>query len=149
MCAMIALLDQAAGAEPREHHDEILSFFEKYDDALMTKDLHALGAFYHPDVTVFEDGGVDRTWPVYRDEHLRAELSAYKEFSFRHVNLEIHALGPSSVLVTGEYRLKFLAARALESNGIVTHVLVKNGDRWLIRHSHTAVTSLRRPQSAR
>jgi ketosteroid isomerase-like protein len=40
-----------------------------YDARFNAKDLDKLAAFYHPDVTIFEGGGVNRGWAGYRDHH--------------------------------------------------------------------------------
>lgn len=36
--------------------------------------MNKLSTFYHPDVTIFEGGGVNNGWIDYRDRHLGPEL---------------------------------------------------------------------------
>jgi len=118
---------------------EILAFFKAYDAAFNARDLDALGTMYHPDVTVFEGGGIDRTWAVYRDRHLGPELKAFQDLAFGHSNIELHVLGPSAAYVTADYSIKYRTGeRQVDSGGIATHVLLKEDGRWRIRHSQTA-----------
>lgn len=118
---------------------EIQAFFKTYDAAFNAKDIGALGAFYHPDLTVFEGGGIDRTWAVYRDRHLGPELKAFQNLQWAHSNIEVHMLGPNAAYVTAEYSIKYQTGeRQVDSGGIATHILIKEDGRWRIRHSQTA-----------
>lgn len=54
--AVVAALPPAKAAE--DHGEGIRKWFESYDAAFNAKDISRLAAFYHPDVTIFEGGGV-------------------------------------------------------------------------------------------
>ena len=78
-------------------------------------------------------------WADYRDNHLGPELKAFQDLHWAHSNIVIQTLGPSAVNVTADYAIKYKAGeRAVDSGGIATHVLVKEGGQWKIRHSQTA-----------
>lgn len=122
----------------------VTAFFKEYDAAFNAKDLAKLATLYHPDVTIFEGSGINRGWVDYRDNHLGPELKMFQNLVWSHSNLVIHPLGDSAAYVTADYSIKYQAAdRAVDSGGIATHVLIKDGGAWKIRHSHTAAR--RRP----
>ena len=117
-----------------------------YDEAFSAKDLEKLASFYHPDVTIFEGGGVNRGWADYRDHHLGPELEEFENLKFEHTAVKARALGDASAYVTAEYHLATqYRDRNIDVTGLATLILVKseNGD-WKIRHSHTS----RRPRQA-
>ena len=122
----------------------VRDFLKSYDAAFNAKDLDKLGALYHPDVTVFEGGGIDRGWAAYRDKHLGPELKAFQNLQFGHSNVVVHMLGDGAAYVTADYSIKYTSGeRSVDSGGIATHVLVRDQGQWKIRHSHTAAR--RRP----
>ena len=134
-----ALAASTAAAASQSHDADVLAFFKAYDAAFNAKDLTKLAALYHPDVTIFEGSGINRGWADYRDNHLGPELKAFQDLHWAHSNIVIHTLGPSAVYVTADYAIKYKAGeRAVDSGGIATHVLVKEGGQWKIRHSQTA-----------
>lgn len=112
-----------------------------YDAAFNAKDLDKLGAFYHPQVTIYEGGGIDNGWAAYRDGHLGPELKAFENLQFAHTNRQVHVLpdGKSAYAISS-YTLKAkMGERNIDSGGLETLVLMKGDDgRWLIRHSHTS-----------
>ena len=118
---------------------EIVQFFKAYDTAFNAKDLTKLATMYHPDVTIFEGSGINRGWVDYRDNHLGPELKSFQNLQWSHSNMVIHRLSDSAAYVTADYAIKYQAGeRSVDSGGIATHVLVKEGGQWKIRHSHTA-----------
>lgn len=123
---------------------EVLAFFKAYDAAFNARDIDKLGTMYHPDVTVFEGAGIDRTWAKYRDGHLGPELKRFENLQWAHSDFEVHMLGDAAAYVTASYSIKYkLGEREVDSGGIATHVLVKADGVWRIRHSQTAAR--RRP----
>lgn len=132
-----------------EELEGIKKWFESYDAALTSKDLKRLAPFYHPDVTIFEGGGINRGWIDYRDKHLGPELKDFQSLEFVHLDVMPHLLGSDgkTAYVTAEYRLKARTQSRgeVEAGGLATLVLVKdNSGAWQIRHSHT---SSRRPSA--
>src|SRR5262245_5864918 len=54
-----AVASQAPQTAPTQ---AIADFFARYDQAFVAKDLDRLAAMYHPEVTIFEGGGVNNGW---------------------------------------------------------------------------------------
>ena len=130
-----------AAQSPQE---QVQAFFKAYDEAFNARDINTLGTMYHPDVTVFEGAGIDRTWAAYRDNHLGPELKAFQDLSFAHTNVVVIVLGPDAAYVTADYSIKYTTGdRKVDSGGIATHILVRENGVWKIRHSQTAAR--RRP----
>jgi len=119
----------------------IEKWLAEYDAAFNAKDLQKLGTFYHPDVTIYEGGGIDNGWAAYRDGHLGPELKAFENLQFGHSNRQIHVLGDGrTAYAISTYSLKAkMGERNIDSGGLETLVLVKDADGgWKIRHSHTS-----------
>lgn len=134
-CVLIAPAVTAQSGEEQK----IVAWLKGYDAALMAKDLNALGAFYHPDVTVFEGAGVNNGWVDYRDHHLGPELKGFEDLQFGHSNYNVRLLGDRAAYVTSEYFLKAkMKERTIDVVGRETLILEKQADgTWKIRHSHT------------
>ena len=127
----------------------IEKWLAEYDAAFNAKDLQKLGTFYHPDVTIYEGGGIDNGWAAYRDGHLGPELKAFENLQFGHTNRQIHVLGDGkTAYAVSQYTLKAkMGERNVDSGGLETLVLVKDPDgAWKIRHSHTSSRPRRPPQ---
>lgn len=127
----------------------IETWLNGYDAAFNAKDLQKLGSYYHPDVTIYEGGGIDNGWASYRDGHLGPELKAFENLQFAHTNRQIHLLGDGrTAYVVSQYSLKAkMGERAIDSGGLETLVVVKGDDgSWKIRHSHTSSRPRRPPQ---
>jgi len=143
----LAALVLAATGHAADHVTEVRSFLEAYDRAFVAKDLDRLAAFYHPEVTIFEGGGVNRGWPDYRDHHLGPELAEFEGLEFAHRDVTPNLLGPDGRLayVTSEYHLKTrVQGRDVDATGLETLVMLRDDSgAWKIRHSHTS--SRRRP----
>ena len=126
----------------------ITSWLQSYDRAFVAKDLDALASFYHPDVTIFEGGGINNGWADYRDHHIGPELKSFDNLQFERRHVAVHVMEGSTVAyVTSEYALKArTGGRDVDSSGLETLVLAKSGGAWKIRHSHTSAR--RRPAPA-
>lgn len=138
-----------AAAAPAGEAAAIDKWLAEYDVAFNAKDLDKLGTFYHPQVTIYEGGGIDNGWASYRDGHLGPELKAFENLQFGHSNRQIQILGDGkSAYVVSTYALKAkMGERAIDSGGLETLVLVKGDDgRWKIRHSHISSRPRRPPQ---
>ena len=116
------------------------AWLKGYDAAFMAKDLEKLATFYHPDVTIYEGGGINNGWADYRDHHLGPELKAFENLQFGHRDITVSILpGGQSAYVRSEYFLKAkMETREIDSSGLATYVLIKGADGWKIRHSHTS-----------
>ena len=125
----------------------IEAWLKSYDAAFNAKDLERLATFYHPEVTIYEGGGVNTGWVDYRDRHLGPELKSFENLQFGHSNTKVTVLpGGQFAYATSEYSIKAkMGSRELDSGGLETLVLVKSADgSWKIRHSHTS-SRARRP----
>lgn len=126
---------------------KITEWLKEYDAAFNGKNLDKLASFYHPDVTVYEGGGINDGWADYRDRHLGPELKAFQNLQFSHANVAVHVLeGAQGAYATATYALKARSnERDIDSSGLATYLLVKSNDgTWKIRHSHTS-SRARRP----
>jgi ketosteroid isomerase-like protein len=147
---VLALAIPALGASAQSASDEagrVATWLEGYDAAFLAKDLEALGTYYHPDVTIYEGGGINNGWADYRDHHLGPELKAFADLEFGHTERKVHVLGDGrTAYVTSLYFIKAkMGERMLDSGGLETLVLVKDASgAWKIRHSHTSARP-RRP----
>lgn len=150
LAAFLALIVcTAAPVRAADDTADIRRFISDYDAAFNAKSMDRLAALYHPEVTIFEGGGVNRGWADYRDHHLGPEMAEFLTVTFAHSNVIVHVLGADkrTAYVTGEYSLKVhMKERDEEAGGLETLVLLKGDDgAWRIRHSHTS--SRRRPPS--
>lgn len=143
----VTILAQQAGDV-----DRITAWLQAYDAAFNAKDVEKLATFYHPDVTIFEGGGVNNGWADYRDRHLGPELKGFQNLQFAHSNVRVHLLGPDgrTAYVTSEYSIRArVNDRDIDGGGLETLVLIKADDgAWRIRHSHTSSRPRRPPQGA-
>ena len=149
LIAIVAILAATdASAQASREVSAITAWLQGFDRAFVAKDLDKIASFYHPDVTIFEGGGVNNGWADYRDHHLGPELKGFENLQFEHRNVVVHVLsGGASAYVTSEYALKArTAGRDVDSGGLETLVLVNDGGGWKIRHSHTSAR--RRPATA-
>ncbi len=137
----------AARVPAADETADIQRFITAYDEAFNAKSMDRLAALYHPDVTIFEGGGVNQGWADYRDHHLGPEMVEFLTVAFAHSNVVVHVLGPDkrTAYVTSEYALKVhMKERDVDAGGLETLILLKGDDgAWRIRHSHTS--SRRRP----
>lgn len=144
LLAIVNAMSIVPAAQAQSANTEVVEFFKAYDAAFNAKDLNRLASLYHPDVTIFEGGGINRGWVDYRDNHLGPEMKSFENLQWAQSNIIVHMLGDSAAYVTADYSIKYKAGeRNVDSGGIATHVLVKEQGRWKIRHSHTAAR--RRP----
>ena len=137
----------AAGAQSNDAA-AVEAWLKSYDAAFNAKDLDKLATFYHPDVTIYEGGGINNGWIDYRDRHLGPELKSFENLQFGHSNTKVTVLpGGQSAYATSEYSIKAkMGDRQLDSGGLETLVLVKSADgTWKIRHSHTSSRARRPP----
>ena len=148
IASLIVVFGAAAGSRQVDDSASVEAWLKGYDAAFNAKDLDKLATFYHPDVTIYEGGGINNGWIDYRDRHLGPELKAFENLQFGHSNTKVTILpGGQSAYATSEYAIKAkMGERQLDSTGLETLVLVKGQDgTWKIRHSHTSSRPARRP----
>lgn len=143
----LLLCARAAAAQPGDA-PTIEASLKAYDVAFNAKDLDKLATFYHPEVTIYEGGGVNNGWADYRDHHLGPELKAFENLQFSHLEIKVTVLpGGQAAYATSRYTLRArMKDRDIDSEGLATYLLLKGGDgTWRIRHSHTSSRPVRRP----
>jgi uncharacterized protein (TIGR02246 family) len=139
VAVVVMLMGGAVQGQESPDQKAIAAFFASYDKAFNTKDLAALGALYHPDVTVYEGGGINPGWADYRDRHLGPELKAFGNLKFSHEKVSVRLIGPDAAYVTAEYLLDaVMDGKDIRSGGLATYVLIREAGQWKIRHSHTS-----------
>jgi ketosteroid isomerase-like protein len=128
--------DQAASNDAAS----VEAWLKGYDAAFMAKDLDRLAAFYHPDTTFYEGGGINNGWADYRDRHLGPELKAFTNMQFGHSDTKVTVLpGGQSAYATSRYTIKAkMGEREIDAEGLETLLLIRTADGWKIRHSHTS-----------
>lgn len=139
-----ASTQEAAGGEAAA----IETWLKGYDAAFNGKDLEKLASYYHPDVTIYEGGGINNGWVDYRDRHLGPELKEFQNLQFAHRDTTVTLLsGGQAAYATSRYSLKAkMGDRDIDSEGLATYLLIKApGGSWQIRHSHTSSRPARRP----
>jgi hypothetical protein len=65
-----ALFASSAATPEQDEAPAIRSWLSGYDAAFVVRDLDKLATFYHPEVTIYAGGGINRGWADYRDHHL-------------------------------------------------------------------------------
>ena len=137
---VIAVITIPAAAQSPRSDAGLVAWLQSYDRAFVSKDVDRLSAFYHPDVTIFEGGGVNNGWVDYRDHHIGPEMKGFEDLRFEHRNVVVHLLdGGASAYVTSEYALLArVAGKDVNTGGLETLVMVRIGETWKIRHSHTS-----------
>lgn len=103
------------------------------------KDIAALDTLYAGDsLTVVEGAGINRGWADYRDAHLGPELKAIQNFRYRPFEIMVRTSG-GLAWATFRYALGGdLPQQKLDHLGRGTAILERHGNRWLVRHTHTA-----------
>lgn len=135
----VLLLAAAFGRAQSSDAEHVKQWLQGYDTTFVTKDLDRLATFYHPEVTIFEGGGINRGWADYRDHHLGSELKEFQNLQFAHSNVVVRMLGRDAAYVTAEYAIKGRRGeRDVDGGGLATLVLIRDGGGWKIRHSHTS-----------
>lgn len=144
--AVTKLTASGAGAQPNDAA-AVEAWLKGSDAAFNTKDLDKLSTFYHPDVTIYEGGGINNGWIDYRDRHLGPELKSFENLQFGHTNPKVTCLEGNPPTRLRSIRSKRSSAnRQIDSGGLETLVLVKSADgTWKIRHSHTSSRARRPP----
>lgn len=134
---------QAASGEAAS----IESWLTGYDAAFNARDLGKLATFYHPDVTIYEGGGINNGWADYRDRHLGPELKAFENLQFGHTGTKVTLLpGGESAYATSRYTINAkMGERVIDAEGLETLLLIRTPEGWKIRHSHTSSRPVRRP----
>lgn len=103
-------------------------------------DLAALDKIWANDesVTVFENGHANYGWLDYRNTHLGPELKEFKNTKYAFSDMKVKASG-NLAFATFKYTLSAdIGTRHVDSGGLGTAVLEKQGGKWRIVHWHSS-----------
>jgi len=103
-------------------------------------DLAALDKIWANDeaVTVFESGHANYGWNDYRNTHLGPELKAFKNTKYAFSDMKVKTSG-NLAFATFKYTLSAeMGTRRVDSGGLGTAVLEKQGGKWRIVHWHSS-----------
>ena len=97
-------------------------------------------------VTVFESGHANYGWNDYRNTHLGPELKTFKNTKYAFSDMKVKTSGNLS-FATFKYTLSAdMGTRKVDSGGLGTAVLEKQGGKWRIVHWHSS-SARRQPTS--
>jgi uncharacterized protein YcnI len=94
----------AVGAQSAGDAAAVEQWLRGYDAAFNAKDLDKLATFYHPDVTIFEGGGMNNGWIDYWDRHLGPELKSFENLEFGHSSTKVTILPGGQAAAEGRRR---------------------------------------------
>lgn len=141
LATVLALAASPLAAHPDHGRDPSSpqAVAEAYLAALEAKDLDAAGALFEAQSSIFEGGGEEGTWQTYREHHLGPEIGDIKTFRItRGTPEQVLSADGSMAFVTMpmEYRIELADGTVVDSKGAATFVLVRENDRYHIRHLH-------------
>ena len=108
--------------------------------AVESGDLAALDKIWANDesVTVFESGHANYGWLDYRNTHLGPELKEFKNTKYAFSDMKVKTSG-NLAYATFKYTLSAdMGTRKVNSGGLGTAVLKKQGGKWRIVHWHSS-----------
>ena len=103
-------------------------------------DMAALDKIWANDeaVTVFESGHANYGWNDYRNTHLGPELKEFKNTRYAFSDMKVKTSG-NLAFATFKYTLSAdMGTRKVNSGGLGTAVLQKQGGKWRIVHWHSS-----------
>ncbi|MEJ7623838.1 MAG: nuclear transport factor 2 family protein [Pyrinomonadaceae bacterium] len=103
-------------------------------------DMAALDKIWANDetVTVFESGHANYGWNDYRNTHLGPELKEFKNTKYAFSDMKVKTSG-NLAFATFKYTLSAdMGTRKVNSGGLGTAVLEKQGGKWRIVHWHSS-----------
>lgn len=110
---------------------------DAYHDAVARKDLATLASLFHPDLVVFESGGVNPTRADYLDHHLGPELKELH--SWRTDGMEVRLVPgkeTAMALCHFTYQAQTMGGKQYAGEATETLGLVLTSEGWRIRHLH-------------
>lgn len=119
---------------------------ETYRQAMNNRDLAAMRQVFHPDLLVFEMGGVNRGRSDYLEHHLGPELKELKSWKTGPANTAIEVDGKLAVAIA-DFTYEATMLNGKTSRGVATETLVLalTPDGWKIRHLHWSSHAVKAP----
>jgi ketosteroid isomerase-like protein len=117
-----------------------------YHQALLRLDAAALKALFHPDLLVFEAGGVDRGREDYLQKHLGPELKELERWDLGEPRTEWIGQGPLVVAARSfDYTATLKTGKVRRGRATETLVLQQVPEGWRIRHLHWSSHARKEP----
>ncbi len=132
----MVLLAPAAASAQAAPEAEIRVAVERYNQAMITKDLAGLKAMLAPDVVLYEHSvrniGLEDVW----EHHLRPEVAGFEGMQAEFTDLRVWAGGDVAV-VTRQYRIQAtMNGRPIDASGNETMGWTKRDGGWKVIHIH-------------
>ena len=116
---------------------EVQALVKAYHEALVRKDMEALKKLFHPDLVVFEAGGVDKGRGAYLEHHLGPELKELKSWTYGPMETSVLMGDPTSVaLCRFTYEAILEGGKLSKGKATESLVLIRTAEGWRIRHLH-------------
>lgn len=133
-------------APPRNATAPVRAVIETYRQGMANLDLAAMRRVFHPDLLVFEMGGVNRGMADYLDHHLGPELKELKSWRTGPADTAIEVDGKLAI-ATATFTYEATLSSGKTSRGVATEtlVLVLTPSGWKIRHLHWSSHAMKAP----
>ena len=134
----------AAGVAQNTDESAVRAVATAFGTALAAGDSLSAIALLHPDVVIFENG----TWESleeYRQGHLRADMQFLQGLKREIVRDSVTISGDLALVTRSSSTTGTAGARAIDSLGAETMVLMRTASGWKIRHIHWSSRARRRP----
>ena len=134
LAASLCLLSQTPQPMPEQ---AVRAAVDAYHQAFERKDTAALEKLFHPDLLVFEGGGVDRGAKAYLEHHLGPELKELKSWTNTGMEIQVQVEGAMAYATCAfTYEAAFTNGKMSRGKATESLVLVKADGGWRIRHLH-------------
>ena len=149
--AALLLVNMGVSAEGMdEQQTAVLKVLTQYHAALQNLTTDGTFELFTEDAQVYEQGGVEGSYPHYVEHHLGPELGHFERFTFSDESANIEVL-KDLALVTQTYQYTIVTkaspereSRTIEKQGLATSVLIKTNGGWKIKRTHSSSRALKK-----
>lgn len=138
--ALLAAFAIPVSSAQEDDVSQIRELLEQVAADMQAGNLDALDSIYAEGrgVHIIEGAGVNHGWVDYRDHHLKPELDAFENFTYRFFAIEPQVKG-NFAYVALRYELNAdIEDRHIATEGRGTYVMEKIDANWRIVHTHTS-----------
>lgn len=133
---LIAVLAAGPVTAQTDAEAQVRAAVDRYNTALVERDLVTLKALLAPDVILYEHSvrniGLDDVW----DNHLRPEVEAFEHTQAEFSDVQVWA-SPAMALVTRQYRIQAtMRGRPIDARGNETMGWALRDGAWKVVHIH-------------
>jgi ketosteroid isomerase-like protein len=140
LAGMVVMPVQAQDSGDDGTTAEVRAVIEAVAAGMQAGDFASLDTLFSsdPGLHIIEGAGVNHGWADYRDHHLKPEVEAFENFSYRWYAIEPTVNGDVA-FSPFRYDLAADTERGhVEVEGRGTIVLQRDGGRWQVAHLHTS-----------